>query len=138
MPGVRCGGSENQYTSRVAPLAARKAPFKELLPLVTDAFGLDTLSDKEKAALEKAWKQTVHSSPAAQSMYSKSLPLAVAAAKLVSGRAGVSWSTNGHTGIPVVTTAAGIGAEKFAGFQDNTAIHDIISGFIPIRSKPAP
>ena len=41
---------------------------------------------------------------------------------LVSKRAIVGWTTGGHTAVDVPVFAFGIGAESFAGYQDNTAI----------------
>ena len=41
---------------------------------------------------------------------------------LLNQRAGLSWTSYSHTGVPVPVFAKGINAEKFNGFYDNTDI----------------
>ena len=49
-------------------------------------------------------------------------PLAAAARIVMSGKAGVGWTSGAHTALPVLTTSIGRGAERFTGFFDNTDI----------------
>ncbi len=42
------------------------------------------------------------------------------------GKAGVAWTSNAHTALPVLTTATGKGAENFSGSIDNTDIAKIL------------
>ena len=49
-------------------------------------------------------------------------PLAGAARIVMSGKAGVGWTSGAHTALPVLTTSIGRGAERFTGFFDNTDI----------------
>ncbi len=45
-------------------------------------------------------------------------------------KAGLNWSTGGHTGQPVLTTAIGVGAQKFSGVLDNTDISKNIKSML--------
>ena len=45
-----------------------------------------------------------------------------AARMVMSQKAGIGWTSGAHTGLPVLTTAKGVGAENFVGFIDNTDI----------------
>ena len=49
-------------------------------------------------------------------------PLPQACLRIVSSRAGIGWGSYHHTGTPVQTSAAGVGAERFGGLHDNTDI----------------
>lgn len=48
--------------------------------------------------------------------------LANTARIVMAAKAGIGWSTGAHTALPVLTTATGKKAEKFAGFYENTEI----------------
>ena len=41
---------------------------------------------------------------------------------LLNQKAGLAWTSYSHTGVPVLTSAMGAGAESFAGFYDNTDV----------------
>ena len=47
-------------------------------------------------------------------------PLAVTLTHILDNKAGIGWTSYAHTGVPVVTSATGPGAEAFAGAYDNT------------------
>lgn len=49
-------------------------------------------------------------------------PVVAAVCQVINDRAGLSWSTLGHTGVDVPVFAMGPGAQRFAGHQDNTEI----------------
>jgi alkaline phosphatase len=59
-----------------------------------------------------------------------------AIAKLLSRRAGVTWSTTGHTGAPVHVFAYGPGADRFTGEMDNTDIPKRIAEILGIGPLP--
>jgi alkaline phosphatase len=59
-----------------------------------------------------------------------------AIAELLSRRAGVTWSTGGHTATPVGVYAYGPGAERFAGEMDNTDIPRRIAESLSIQPFP--
>lgn len=75
--------------------------------------GLAALDEQEQAALAKAIASTPKNRKAQTQL---------AAMKIAQARAGVSWSTGGHTAVDVPVTAIGVGAETFAGTYDNTEI----------------
>ena len=58
--------------------------------------------------------------PAHYLRYGRYEPLAVALTHILDQKAGVGWTTFSHSGMPVLTSATGAGAEAFAGYCDNT------------------
>ena len=48
--------------------------------------------------------------------------LHTAARIVMSGKAGIGWTSGSHTALPVLTTAKGVKGELFTGFIDNTDI----------------
>ncbi len=97
--------------------------FDDIKPLLSDSFGfvfdrrLKTamvVNEKECAELENAfnrWKQNP-----------KSGALSLAAAKCLNNKAGLAWTSNAHTALPVETSASGAQSEVFSGSIDNTDI----------------
>jgi alkaline phosphatase len=59
-----------------------------------------------------------------------------ALAQLVSDRAGVTWSTGGHTGTPVPVFAYGPGSDQFSGVMDNTDVPRRIAQSVGIEGFP--
>jgi len=49
--------------------------------------------------------------------------------RVLTEKAGIGWSSGAHTAMPVLTTAAGPGADRFRGFVENTEISKIIKSF---------
>ena len=45
---------------------------------------------------------------------------------IMSKKAGIGWTTGGHTALPVLTTSFGNGSEKFGGFIENTDISKLL------------
>ena len=91
-----------------------KWTFEETKPQLTKYFGLQfsgndpmTLSEKELQVLEEEFNNG---------------KIADALRKVMNDKAGVSWSTGGHSSMPVLTTSMGCGAENFTGFFENTDI----------------
>lgn len=113
--------------------------FERMLPLIEKSFGLRpssggeansaiTLSAAELAELREAFFQSML--PKEQRKKDKEYlrrygpyePLSTTAARILSRKAGIGWSTFGHTGTPVPVYAWGACAELFAGEYDNTGI----------------
>jgi len=80
--------------------------------------GLRDLSDSEVSQIKEA----------------ESADAAIAA--LLSARAGVTWSTTGHTGAPVRVFAYGPGADRFTGEMDNTDVPKRIAEILGIGPLP--
>jgi len=54
--------------------------------------------------------------------YGRNNPIAATAVRILNNRAGLSWGSWAHTGIPVPVYAIGAGADLFKGYYDNTDI----------------
>jgi alkaline phosphatase len=50
-------------------------------------------------------------------------PLSVKLTTILNEKAGLGWTTYSHTGVPVQTSAIGVGQEQFNGYYDNTDIY---------------
>jgi alkaline phosphatase len=128
------GGQTMSYIAFGAKLAALKkdkpeATFEDVLPLLQEGYGIDVakLAGYEVEQLKKAFAETMvpkeKRDPKDQEkfmLYGGYEPLAMAANHIVSGKAGLGWTTYSHTGVPVPVSAVGTGADQFAGYYDNT------------------
>lgn len=110
--------------NRLRELEEFVAPFNEALgpesslslekveQAMGDVLGVSDLSDQERdrlaTALENTSRRKWHTSKTAQTIANE--------------RAGVAWSTGGHTSTDVPITAIGVGAERFEGTLDNTEL----------------
>ena len=126
---------------------AKKGDFADMKKIITEKFGLKfsgdpkkdptVLKDFEIAELEQAFKRSMGEEPEAGKgttygnfankgfsylLYGSYDPLSVTLTHLVAQKAGLGWTTYKHTGIPVNTSAVGVGAEQFSGSYDNTTI----------------
>lgn len=96
--------------------------FDDVAPLLTKAFGLDfTKGSKSALAVSKAELSELQKAFERSKGKSKSA-LSLAAAKCLNNKAGLSWSSNAHTALPVETSATGKHADAFKGSIDNTDI----------------
>lgn len=132
---------------RKAQEIMRKNPavdFAEIKKLISDAFGLGfsgdenkgalSLSEKEEDEIKKAFAHDISftkSKVEENSKYDgeKRYLLGGVCRRIISNRSGIGWSSGAHTAMPVLTTAMGVGAEKFSGFIENTDISKIIKSF---------
>ncbi len=116
------------FERRIAECRRAKRPFREFLPVLVGSFGLRDLSAPELRELERAFGLSMvpHGRRAKDKgsyrPYGTYEPLAVAALRILNGRAGVGWTTFFHTGAPVPVYAHGVGAELFGGRYDNTDV----------------
>ena len=56
-------------------------------------------------------------------MYGGYEPYVVNLTQILNQKAGLSWTSYSHTGIPVQTSAVGVGAEQFNGYYDQPDVH---------------
>jgi alkaline phosphatase len=49
-------------------------------------------------------------------------PFTMEVTHILNQKAGLAWTSFSHTGVPISTSAIGVGAETFNGFYDNTDI----------------
>jgi alkaline phosphatase len=116
------------FNDAIAPLKEQRAPFEKVLPYIEAAFGLTDLTAAEQAELEQAWISTVvgeeirSQDPDVYILYGGYEPIAVKCTHILNRRAGIGWTSYSHTGVPVPTSAMGVGADTFNGYYDNTAI----------------
>lgn len=138
---------------------------EEMMPLITEAFGLYVIPADEKRVLEKAvaegkvkdasedavkagreaeqklkegmalnerefnvlgeaFKECMMSEKErGKDKYGGCKPLVVTLTTILGNKAGIGWTTHSHTGIPVQTSALGVGAELFKGYYDATEIY---------------
>ncbi|HMB00906.1 MAG TPA: alkaline phosphatase [Spirochaetota bacterium] len=137
--------SFQKFTDKFRKLLARK-PANEInlqlfMPLIKKNFGLGhdqlMLRKFEKEQLKKALVRSLRGEKEKGDtrdylLYGSYEPFVIAVTHLLNNRAGLSWTTYSHTGVPVITCAAGTGAALFNGAYDNTAIfHKImaVAGF---------
>lgn len=60
-------------------------------------------------------------------------PFTVALTHLLNKKAGVSWTSYSHTGVPVLTFATGVDSGLFQGYYDNT---DLFTKFVAVLGLP--
>ena len=125
--------------------AKRPASLAELAPFLTENFGLRfegdaakdpmVLNAAERDELEKAFahdlriaKEGKKDDEAYGAAKITRLPTAVK--NIFSHKCGIGWTSGAHTALPVLTTAKGPGAERFAGFLDNTDIAKILKELV--------
>ena len=115
----------------------QKIAFTELLNLVKENFGL---GDKEKGLelsdIETKWLFDAYENEFIEEKkidpdrdyldsYSDK-PFTLRVIHLLNEKAGIAWSTRGHTGAKVPVKAIGIGQEYFHSTIDNTTVYDIM------------
>ena len=127
------------------------AAFDGITPLITEHFGLKfagdvktdpmVLKDYETALLQAAYAQSMageeESSKDAGTalLYGGYDPLTVAITHVLNNKAGLGWTSFKHTGVPVSTSAYGVGAETFNGYYDNTDVALKIMAIMGIPAK---
>ncbi len=115
-----------------------KGEFAAIQPIITEHFGLkfegDAASDNlvlegyQIAQIEEAFKQSMageeerSKNPETYILYGGYDPLTVKLTHILAQKAGLGWTSYKHTGVPVGTSAMGVGAETFNGYYDNTDI----------------
>ena len=107
----------------------KPASFEDMKPFLAENFGFDFSSDdvkKNPMALTKAEVKWL-----ADRFDAKNASrLSTAVKEVFSHKCGIGWSSGAHTALPVLTTAKGPGAERFAGFIDNTDISRIVKELV--------
>lgn len=97
---------------------------------IFNAYGLDlgTLTSYESTLLKKAFNKTLSadtkpSNDQESVLYGTYNPLSVTLSHIVNSRAGLSFTSYSHTGLPVPVYAIGTGSEMFDGYYDNTKVY---------------
>lgn len=119
-----------------------EAKLEDFLPLIKNAYGLMTADDPDarsnprmvlssyetgllRTALDWSMIPKKERSYTEQEkvLYGGYEPLSVTLSHIVNSKAGLSFASYSHTGLPVPVYAIGSGAELFEGFYDNTEIY---------------
>ncbi|MGO9122117.1 MAG: alkaline phosphatase [Desulfomonilaceae bacterium] len=82
------------------------------LNVLQDAFRQSMLGKKERAQDDYTYL-----------LYGGYEPLSVKLTTILNNKAGIGWTSYSHTGVPVQTSALGVGAEMFNGYYDQTEIY---------------
>ncbi len=84
------------------------------------------LTDLELKVLREAFQQSLRGEKERAKddytylMYGGYEPLAVKLTTILNNKAGIGWTTYSHSGVPVQTSALGVGAQEFNGYYDQT------------------
>lgn len=60
-------------------------------------------------------------------------PLTVTVTHILNNKSGINFGSYAHTGLPVEVLVQGVGAEKFEGYYDNTAIYDKMAELLEVE-----
>ena len=112
--------------------------FEDIKPLITESFGLKfegnvkedylILEDFQAAQIREAYNRSMggekekSKDKATYLLYGEYDPLTVTLTHILNQKAGLGWTSYKHTGVPVSTSAVGVGAETFNGYYDNTDV----------------
>jgi alkaline phosphatase len=104
--------------ARFGDLAARKADFAAVEPLLAEAFGAGIFADADRAGQETAWRACLQAADARKA----AKEFSALVLRQVAAHAGYRFTSGGHTAADVPVYACGPGAGRFAGLYDNTEI----------------
>lgn len=103
---------------------------EDLRDKIKAAYGLDiaTLTSYESSLLSNAFTkfmstETKPSNDQESVLYGTYNPLSVTLSHIINNKAGLSFSSYSHTGVPVPVYAVGTGSEMFDGYYDNTKVY---------------
>ncbi|WP_432401801.1 alkaline phosphatase [Wukongibacter sp. M2B1] len=99
---------------------------------IAENFGLNDLTEKEKAEILKAMDIVDGGVEYDVAVYGPSSygPVAVATTHIISERANIEWTTFAHSATSIPMSALGVGAENFGGYKDNTEIAKAMAGVL--------
>ena len=70
-------------------------------------------------------------------LYGEYEPFTVTLTHLLNQKSGIAWTTYSHTGVPVLTSAGGVGSDRFGGFYDNTDIFSRMAEIMGLKKAAA-
>lgn len=95
---------------------------KAFLAANTGLFGGLSVTAEEEAVLQDAFNNMMRQQASLKTLYADINALAAKAKELVNHKAGLGWTTHGHSATAVPVFAVGVGAERFTGWMDNSDI----------------
>jgi alkaline phosphatase len=85
--------------------------------------GAVKIDEKDQLLLKRAWDASMSSgSKEVEILYGSMQQFLFTALQLLNEKAGVGWTTDSHTGLPVVIHASGVNENDFGGILDNTDV----------------
>ena len=132
----------------VAAYKEQKTSFEEVLADVEELFGLKAageegdklvLTEYELSRLRAAYEKSVNETPASRYEQEESVlygtyePLSVTITHIINNKAGISFTSYSHTGLPVAVLADGAGAEAFQGYYDNTEVYNRLARMLDVQ-----
>jgi alkaline phosphatase len=125
--------------------------FDDLKPIISKHFGLRfagdpetdmmVLKDYQVQMLREAYfrsmldEKLTSKDPMTSLLYGGYEPLTIALTHLLNNKAGLGWTSYKHTGVPVSTSAMGVGAEIFNGYYDNADVAKKIMSVMGLEPK---
>ncbi len=95
---------------------------KSVLTELTGLYGAVEVTAEEDAALQEAYQKMMRKQETIKTLYEDINALAGKALQTLNYKAGIGWVKDGHTATAVPIFAVGVGAERFTGWMDNSAI----------------
>jgi len=120
--------SGSKFESETKKWVSQKISHEDALKQVCETFGLQNLTPEEEAKLNQVIEYTLTTPstdtrpPELKKMYGSKNMVANASQTIIARRCGITWTSFGHSGASVKTTAIGPGSDLFAGQTDNTDI----------------
>jgi alkaline phosphatase len=125
--------------------------FDAVKPLITQHFGLKfdgdpkadpmVLKPYHAAQLQAAFNRSIggekdtSKDPKTKLLYGGYDPLTIAITHTLNNMAGLGWTSFKHTGVPVSTSAMGVGAKTFNGYYDNIDVAKKIMAIMGVDAK---
>ena len=131
----------------VAAYKENKTPFEDVLKDIEALFGLKTQGEEgdklvltayEQEQLRAAYEKSINGTAASQYeqeeyvLYGTYEPLSVTITHIINNKAGISFTSYSHTGLPVAVLAHGVNAEVFNGYYDNTEIYNKLADMLDV------
>ena len=131
----------------VAAYKENKTPFEDVLKDIETLFGLKTQGEEgdklvltayEQAQLRAAYEKSVSGTAASEYeqeeyvLYGTYEPLSVTITHIINNKAGISFTSYSHTGLPVAVLAHGVSAGAFNGYYDNTEIYNKLADMLGV------
>lgn len=119
--------SKEMFSRRVKEMldSGKQVSWEEMQAFLRDNLGFwenVKLNEKQTARLEEAFEKTFvrHDGEDEKTLYADFNAFSSTVFDMLQKIAGIGWTTGGHSGNPVPVYAAGVGAERFTQFTNNT------------------
>lgn len=114
-------GSYDHFKSQLIELVKNKATYDQAITLALSHFRLDPLTDEQTQTMTKAWQSLLDGEPIKYN-HGKNNAFTEECLILAAKKAGYQFTTHDHSSVDVPISAIGVGADWFAGTQDNTIV----------------